>query len=90
MCTGAKAIEEEATLRKRLTSIKSINSDGDGGETTKDAEVEEELPDVPFSRIMGMNKPEMCYIIREFQRIELFFQFDKVCSSVRVRLCRRN
>ena len=41
--------------------MKSVTSEKE--ETVEAEEVEEDLPDIPFSRVFKMNKPEICYII---------------------------
>lgn len=52
--------------RQRLTSITSVRSGMSSDDGEKEAEeIDEDLPEVPFARIFGMNKPEICYIIRK-------------------------
>ena len=59
--------------RRRFTSTTSggsgpsNGSDSDSEEDDGNPEEEEEdLPDVPFTRIMALNKPELMYIISKF------------------------
>uniref|UniRef100_H2ZR93 Bile salt export pump n=1 Tax=Ciona savignyi TaxID=51511 RepID=H2ZR93_CIOSA len=54
---------------KRLTSVTSVRSRTTSGGDKDDAEEEEEeedIPDVPFGRVISLNKPELFYIIGEF------------------------
>uniref|UniRef100_H2ZR96 Bile salt export pump n=1 Tax=Ciona savignyi TaxID=51511 RepID=H2ZR96_CIOSA len=51
---------------KRLTSVTSVRSRTTSGGDKDDAEEEEEeedIPDVPFGRVISLNKPELFYII---------------------------
>jgi len=57
----SETFQEKNQLRKRILSVKSVTSEKE--ETVEAEEVEEDLPDIPFSRVFKMNKPEICYII---------------------------
>ena len=46
---------------KRLVSATSITSNKKDGEA--DEEIDEDLPEISFSRILAYNKPEIGYII---------------------------
>ena len=51
-----------STKRKRLVSETSVKS----GDKEEAADEDEDLPDVPFSRILALNKPELVFIISMF------------------------
>nr|XP_039263789.1 ATP-dependent translocase ABCB1-like isoform X2 [Styela clava] len=58
------APKRRSTKRKRVLSESSTKSGGKDEEVVMDEEEEEEdLPEVPFSRVVALNKPELGFII---------------------------
>jgi len=73
-----------STRSKKSVSRSHVKKVRSSSTAEKEEEKEEELPEIPFSRILALNKPEWCYMAggkRVLGTCQIYFTFSMAITS---------